>query len=125
MKWLLVILVVAGCSHDVRARYPSQPDEPTGSLILTMSEAAKGVTVAVNGVLVVDDAHTRHIQIDGVPIGTGEVIMAANGADKAFRVWIDSERPTTVPLGVPDEGSSFLKTLAGSLLTIVVYSLLH
>jgi hypothetical protein len=90
-----------------------------------MSEAAKGVSVAVNGVLVVDDAHTRHVRIDGVPIGTGEVVMAANGADKAFRVWIDSERPTTVPMGVPSEGSSFLKTLAGSLLTIVVYSLLR
>jgi len=90
-----------------------------------MAEAAKGVSVAINGVLVVDDAHTRRIQIDGVPIGTGEVIMAANGGDKAFRVWIDSERPTTVPMGVPDEGSGFLKTLFGSIVTIVIYSLLH
>ena len=128
MKWLLIVLVAvtaAACSHDVRTRYPSQPDEPTGTLILTMSQAANGVTVAVNGVLVVDDAHTKHVQIDGIPVGTGEIVMAANGSDKAFRVWIGSERPTTVPLGVPDEGSGFLKTLAGSLLTIVVYSLLH
>jgi hypothetical protein len=125
VKWLLVVIVVAGCANDVRARYPSQPDEATGTLILTMANAASGVTVAVNGVLVVDDAHTKHVQIDGIPVGTGEIIMAANGSDKAFRVWIGSDRPTTVPLGVPDEGSSFLKTLAGSLLTIVVYSLLR
>jgi hypothetical protein len=90
-----------------------------------MARPANGVTVAVNGVLVTDDAHTKHVQIDGIPVGTAEVIMAANGSDKAFRVWIGSERPTTVPLGVPDEGSSFLKTLAGSLLSIVVYSLLR
>ena len=90
-----------------------------------MANPAKGVTVAVNGVLVVDDAHTGKVQIDAIPIGTGEVVMAANGADKSFRVWIDSERPTTVPLGVPEEGSGFLKSLAGSLLSIVVYSLLR
>lgn len=125
MKWLLVVVVIAGCANNVRTRYPSQPDEPTGTLVLTMANAAKGVYVSINGVLVVDDAHTRHIQIDGVPVGTGEIIMAANGSDKAFRVWIGSEHPTTVPLGVPDEGSGFLKTLAGSLLTIVVYSLLR
>ena len=82
--WL--VLVVVGCSHDVKARFPSRADEPTGTL---------------------------------------EIVMAANGGDKAFRVWIDSEHPTTVPLGVPAEGSGFLKSLAGSLITIIVYSLLH
>jgi hypothetical protein len=122
---LLVVLLVVGCAHDVKSRYPSRPDEPTGTLVLTMSEAASGVTVAINGVLVVDDEKTDHVVIEGVPAGTGEVVMAANGADKAFRVWIDSERPTTVPLGVPDEGHGFLKSLAGSLLSIVVYSLLR
>lgn len=125
MKWLLVVTVVAACSHDVQARYPSRTDEPTGSLVLTMANAADGVSVAINGVLVVENVHTKRVQIDGVPVGTGEVIMAANGSDKAFRVWIDSERPTTVPLGVPEAGSSFLKSLAGSLVTIVVYSLLR
>lgn len=125
MLVVLVAVITTGCSHDVRARYPSQPDEPTGTLILTMARPANGVTIAINGVLVVDDVHTKHVRIDDVPVGTGEIVMAANGSDKAFRVWIGSERPTTVPLGVPDEGTGFLKSLAGSLLTIVVYSLLR
>jgi hypothetical protein len=120
-----MVLLVVGCAHDVRARYPSLPDEPTGTLVLTMARPASGVTVAINGVLVVDDEKTGHVVIDGVPVGTGEIVMAANGGDKAFRVWIQSEHPTTVPLGVPDEGSGFLKSLAGSLLTIIVYSLLR
>jgi hypothetical protein len=124
MRWL-VLLVVVACSHDVKARYPSRADEPTGTLVLAMSRPASGVTVAVNGVLVVDDEKTQHIVIEGVPSGSGDVVMAANGGDKAFRVWIDSERPTTVPLGVPDEGTGFLKSLAGSLLSILLYSLLH
>jgi hypothetical protein len=124
-----MVLLLAGwlvaCSHDVRARFPSRPDEPTGTLVLSMSEAASGVAVAVNGVLVVDDEKTDHITIEGVPTGTSEIVMTANGADKAFRVWVDSERPTTVPLGVPAESFGFLKSVAGSLISIVVYSLLR
>jgi hypothetical protein len=125
VKLLIALLVIAGCANDVRARYPSAPTDPTGTLVLTMASPASGVTIAINGVLVVDDAHTKHIVIEGVPTGTGEVVMAANGNDKAFRVWIDSTHPTTVPLGVPDEGSSFVKSLAGSLLTVIVYTLIH
>ncbi len=125
MKLLIALLVIAGCANDVRARYPSAPTDPTGTLVLTMAAPANGVTIAINGFLVVNDAHTKHITIEGVPTGTGEVVMAANGSDKAFRVWIDSTHPTTVPLGVPDESSSFVKSLAGSLLTIIVYTLIH
>jgi hypothetical protein len=51
--------------------------------------------------------------------------MAANGSDKAFHVWIGSDHPTTVPLGVPEESYGFLKSVAGSLLTVIVYTLLH
>jgi hypothetical protein len=122
---LIIAIVVTGCSRDVRVRYPSTPGDATGTLVLTMAQAASGVTVAVNGVLVVDDVHTQHVVIEGIPVGTGEVVMAANGSDKAFRVWIDSSHPTTVPLGVPDESTGFVKSLVGSLLTIVVYTLLH
>ena len=125
MKWILVLGIVAGCAHDVAAHYPAQPTLPTGTLVLQLTKPASGVTVAVNGVLVVDDEHTQRVVVNGVPTGTSEVVMAANGGDKAFHVWIDSDHPTTVPLGVPDEGSGFLKSLAGSILTVVVYSLLH
>jgi hypothetical protein len=126
VKWfLLACVVVAGCAHDVEAHYPSQPTEPTGTLVLQLTKPASDVTVAINGVLVVDDEHTERVVITGVPTGTREIVMAANGGDKAFNVWIDSTRRTTVPLGVPDEGSGFLKSLFGSVLTIVVYSLLH
>ena len=125
MLVLGLVGLVGGCAHDVATRFPSQPTEPTGTLVLQLTKPASGVTVAINGVLVVDDERTERVVIAGVPTGQAEVVMAANGGDKAFRVWIDSAHPTTVPLGVPDEGSGFIKSLAGSLLTIVVYSLLH
>ena len=126
MKWICFVwLALVGCTHDVRARYPSRADEATGTLVLTMTKPASGVTVAINGLLIVDDEKTQHVVIDGVPVGTREVVIAANGSDKAFTVWVSGEHPTTVPLGVPDEGYGFLKSVAGSLLSIVVYSLLH
>ena len=126
MKWFLVLaLVGAGCAHDVGAHYPSEPTEPTGTLVLQLTKPASDVTVAVNGVLVVNDEHTGRVVITGVPTGTREIVMAANGGDKAFNVWIDSTRPTTVPLGVPDDSFGFAKSLFGSVLTIVIYSLLH
>ena len=83
---LLVLGIVFGCSHDIRTRYPSRPDEPTGTLVLTMATVASGVTVAINGLLVVDDEKTQHVVIEGVPTGFRDVVMAANGSDKAFQV---------------------------------------
>jgi hypothetical protein len=122
---MLLLALLVGCAKDVHVHYPSEPSDATGTLVLTMAEPASGVSVAINGVLVVDDAHTRHVVIDGVPVGTGEVVMAANGSDKAFHVWVGSDHPTTVPLGVPEESYGFLKSVAGSLLTVIVYTLLH
>jgi hypothetical protein len=123
---VLVLALVAGCPHNVHTLYPlpPEPTTPTGTLVLMLSQAAD-VTVAVNGMLVVDDQHTKKIVIENVPTGHAEVTIAANGGDKQFRAWIQEEHPTTVPLGVPSEGGSFLKTLAGTLITIVAYTLLR
>ena len=125
MRWLLCLAFLVGCSHDVTARFPSTPAEPTGRLVLLLSQPASGVTVAINGQLVVEDQHTKRVTIDGVPTGTGEVSVAVNGNDKAFRVWIDSEHATTVPLGVPEQSLGFLKSILGTLISLTAYSLLH
>ncbi len=122
--WFVLLLVACG-GTDVRVHYPVLPDQPTGTLVLRLSQTADDVTVAINGNLVVDRVKTDHVVIDGVPVGTQTVIMAANGVDKQFQIWVDGDHWTTVPLGVPDPGYGFVKTLAGSLLTIIVYSLLH
>jgi hypothetical protein len=124
MRFLLVFLFACG-SPAVRVHYPTAPGMPTGTLVLLMSQAASDVTVALDGVLVVDRAHTDRVIVDGVPVGTRTVIMAANGMDKQFQIWVDGDHWTTVPLGVPDAGTAFWKTLDGSLLTVIVYSLLH
>src|SRR5512139_629079 len=84
VKRMLLAVWLIGCAHDVQARFPSRPEDPTGTLVLQMTKPASDVTVAVNGVLVVEDEHTERVVIAGVPIGTTEVVMAANGGDKAF-----------------------------------------
>ncbi len=122
---LLVMVTLGACAKDVHVRYPSAPDDPTGTVVLLLSSPAKGVSVAINGLLVVEDAHTSKVVISGAPVGTEEIVMTANGADKAMRVWVGTEHPTTVPLGVPEAGTGFLKSLFGTLVTIVLYSLLR
>ncbi len=119
------LLLVCGCANDVRVRYPSAPGDPTGTIVLRLSQAASEVNVAIDGHLLVEDAHTERIVIENAPVGTPEIVVTANGADRQVKVWVGTERPTVVPLGVPDPGHGFLKSLFGSLVSIVAYSLLR
>jgi anti-sigma-K factor RskA len=122
-----ILLFLVGCAQDVRVRYPSRPEEPTSSVVLLLGDPASGVSVAVNGFLVVEDEHTSRVTIDRVPIGNNEIVMSANGADKSFKVWVTDDHATTVPMGVPDGGGAvgFLKTIVASIITICVYSIIH
>lgn len=126
MRFLLVLALATGCAKNVHTLYPAppEPDVPTGTLVLLLTQAAD-VTVAVNGRLVVHDAYSDRIVVENIPTGHAEVTIAANGGDKQFRAWIQSEHPTEIPLGVPAESGSFLKTLAGTLITIAAYTLLR
>ena len=48
MRWLLVLLFACS-SPSVRIHYPTVPDQPTGTLVILLSQEASDVTVAVNG----------------------------------------------------------------------------
>lgn len=125
--WILAAaaVVLAGCARDVAARFPAPAGAPTGRVVLLLGQSAGDVSVAVNGVLVVEDAHTRRITIDDVPTGTAEIAIAANGGDKQLRTWVTSDHATTIPLGVPAPGMALWKSLLGTLITVVAYSLLR
>ncbi len=125
MRFVLVCLALAACSHDVRVAFPSTPDDPGSTIVVLFSQPASDVAIAVNGVLVVQDAHTERVVIDHAPIGTDDLVIAANGGDKEVKVWVAGDHATTVPIGMPDASVGFVKTLMGTLITIVVYSLLH
>jgi len=125
MRFAFVLALVVGCAHDVTARYPAPPDEPTSSIVILLSDAADGVSVAVNGLLVVQGEHTQRVVIDHVPVGTAEVVMTANGGDKSFKVWVGGDHATTVPLGAPSPPGGFLQSVLGAVITVVVYALIH
>jgi hypothetical protein len=122
---VLLTLFAVACVHDVHARFPAAPGAPTGRLVLAMSQPASGVTIAVNGRLVVEDKRTRKVIIDGMPAGSSEVVIAANGGDKMMRVWVDDSATTTVPLGVAEGSTALWKTILGTLISIAAYSLLR
>ena len=129
MRVVLVLLVAigcaVGCARDVHVRFPAPPDVPTGTIVLLLSSAASGVSVAIEGFLVVEDEHTERVVITNVPVGTQEVVMTANGANQAMKLWVGSDHATTVPLGVPDATPGLLKTIVGTLVSLLAYSLIH
>ncbi|GEM_PF-3395334 len=128
MRVLLALLVVfgfSGCAHDVRARFPAPPDVPTGTIVLLLSSAASGVSVAIEGFLIVEDEHTDRVVITNVPIGTQELVMTANGVNQAMKLWVGGDHATTVPLGVPDATPGFLKTIVGTVVSLLAYSLIN
>ncbi|HEY1812545.1 MAG TPA: hypothetical protein VGG74_09390 [Kofleriaceae bacterium] len=126
MRWLVILALTACSAHDVAVHYPiSSPGDETGTLVLLLTQPADDVTVAINGVLMVDQQHTQRVVVDRLPVGTADIVVAANGQDKELHAWIGTDHATTIPMGVPDASMGFIKTLAGTLITIIVYSLLH
>jgi hypothetical protein len=97
---LLALALAAACSRDVRVRYPVADPAP-GSLTFVFTTPASDVSIAVNGILLVDDEHTGRVHIDDVPSGSVDVVVAAGPEEKAMKVWIDAGKETTVPLGSP------------------------
>jgi len=126
MRFLLAVLLVGlvGCAHDVRTQVPGTiPGEPTGVVVLVFTNAQPDVYVAINGVLVVDGAHTQRVRIEGVATGYADVAIAAGPVEKQQRIWVDSDRETVLPMAAPG-GSALdgLKSMAMSLAAIAIYA---
>ena len=121
---IVLAFACAACAHDTRVQFPSEPGEPTGMLVVKLASPAHDVSLAIDGLLLLEDAHTGRIRVDGVPVGTRDIAITLNGVDKQQRVWVGGDHATTVLVGVPDEEAGFVKTVIGTILTLVMYSLL-
>jgi hypothetical protein len=102
---LLFLSLLGACDspaqHRVQMPKTSLTGVDTGGLTLVFSREASNVVVAVDGVLVVEEESARRVHIDGVETGYVNVSIAADGVERATRVWIDSGRATAVPVGNP------------------------
>jgi hypothetical protein len=125
MRGLLLAVLLVGCTHDVRVRYPSDPAEPTGTVVLAFTKPASDVIVAVNGVMVVDGEDTGRVQIDGVPTGFVELAIAAGPGEKQMQVWVKADNPLTIPLGFPGQSAGdTVKGILSSIAGVLLYALL-
>jgi hypothetical protein len=123
MRFVVVLLVIAGCAKDVRARYPAEPFEPVGSITLVFTRPSPDVYVAINGRLVVDGAHTSHVRVDGVATGYADVAIAMGPGEKQMKVWVEEGRDTVLPIGSP--GGTMLdslKSVVMSLAALAIYT---
>ena len=120
---MAVTLLVGGCAHDVHARFPSAGDAATGSLVLVFTQPSPDVYVAIDGVLVVDGAHTSRIVVAAVPSGYADVTIAMGAGEKTVRVWIDDGRDTVLPVGSPGvSATDSIRNMAMSLAAVALYA---
>ena len=121
----IAVVALAGCPGPMSVRYPSDPAEPTGTVILAFSKPASGVVVAVNGHMVVDGDDASKIVIDGIPTGTAELSIAAGPTEKQLSVWVSEDNAVTIPMGsAGGSASDTIKGLLSSIAGILVYALL-
>ena len=103
---LAVIAALGGCAHDVRTRLPNAPSESTGSIAIILTQPARDLTVAVDGVLAVERAHTKKVRIEGVPIGYHTVTIAAGSGpgriERQVDVSVEEGGEIAIPLGSPE-----------------------
>jgi hypothetical protein len=126
MRLAILFVLVAACAHDVSVRFPTATDDPPGTLTFVFTSPASDVSIAVDGVLLVDDAHTGRVTIANVPSGTRDVVVAMGPEEKAMKLWIEPGKETTVPLGSPGVSSiDGWRASIVSLLGIVLYALLR
>ena len=123
---IVACAALVACAHDVTARFPAPPDQPTGAIAFVFTRAASDVTISINGALVVRGAHTERVTVDHIPTGRAQIIVAAGPEEKSFEMWVEDGKTTTVPLG--SNGVSPVDGWRGafvSLASVVLYAVLR
>jgi hypothetical protein len=122
---LLLWTFLSACSHDVTVRYPDNSGNPASTLTIMM-DSATAMTVAINGILLVDDERTKRVDIQNMPPGFAEVSVSAGGNAQQARVWVSPDHATTIPMGSPGSGGpSVVSTLLSTALSVAMYMLMR
>jgi hypothetical protein len=120
---LAIAVAGAGCARDLHVRLPHPPEEPTGSITVHLTRPANDLTVAVNGHLVAERAHTEKVRVDGVIAGMAEVTIAAGGGpdrvERHMQVLVDAGGHVHIPIGAPEK--SMASAFKMGFLTVVAW----
>ena len=120
-----VLVATVACTHPVRVHYPSDPAEPTGTVILAFTKPASDVIVVVNGHLIVDGEDSDRVVIDGIPTGMVDLAIAVGPGEKQMQVWIDADNPLVIPMGYPGSSAGdTIKGLLSSIAGVLLYAFL-
>jgi len=115
---LIVLLGLSACGSAVpvsQVRVPSADSGTgdTGHLQLVFNRTVSGLSVSVNGELVVEGASSRRLLIRDIESGYADLVLAGEGVEKATRVWIASGQTTALPLAavpIPKQTNPLLMT---------------
>ena len=98
-----VFICSLACSAAPTRRHVDMPTvadvSDTGSLTLVFSRTTSGVIVSVNGRLVVEGEKLKRLHIGRVESGYADLAIAADGVERQMRVWVESGRDSSVPIG--------------------------
>lgn len=123
MASLLVLTSLSSCAHDVRVRYPDDSGGEHGVVAVLLDDASD-VTLAVNGLLLVEGAHTKRIEISNLPVGYAELAVSAGGSAQQTKVWVTAEHATALPMGAPNAPSpGIFASLLSTAVSVAVYVL--
>ncbi len=99
---LLIALIAVACGSVPSRRVVAMSStavEERGAVNLVFSRETSGVIVSVDGQLVIEGATLEHLRINDVPSGYVELAIAADGVERQMRVWVDSGKTTSLPIG--------------------------
>jgi len=71
----------------------------------------------LNGQLVVEEAHTKRVLVEGVDVGYADVAVVAGAVEKSTLVWVDQDREVSVVVATftaPARGGWLSSLLSGA-----------
>lgn len=105
---VLILIVLTGCASDVFMKYPDVNDSAgKGRILVKLSEPMEKVNVSVDGRLLVEDTHTKRVEIQDVPIGERTVEIAASGEFRSRsikfdrKITVEENKDTTILIATP------------------------
>lgn len=126
----IVALTLAGvacgaCGQSpVSVTAPTSSDGVTGTVVVVFTRPAKGVTIALDGRLVVDRQHTGRVEIRDVAAGIAELqIAAGSGPDRVerhLRVEVDGGQVTAIPVAAPGGGGNGIVAALTSVAALLI-----